>query len=83
MCPRGRREFVTDRHFLVVVPQPIGFCNLMERANRSAWFVSPALFFGQFLARHFVIKMQLPFFPSFPTVMPKWKADEIGALGHQ
>ena len=28
-------------------------------------------------------KMQLPFFSSFKAVMPKWKADERRALGHQ
>ena len=30
MCSWGGRESVSNRHFLVVVPQPIGFCSIKE-----------------------------------------------------
>ena len=43
MCPRGGGESVSNWHFLVVVPQTIGFCILQKQANRSTWFIFPRL----------------------------------------
>ena len=74
----GGRESVSNRHFHVVVQQPIGFCIMKKRANRRAWFIFSRLI------RHFLpCKMQHPFFSSFTAVMSKRKADESGALGNQ
>ena len=74
----GGRESVSNRHFHVVVQQPIGFCMMKKRANRRAWF-----FFSR-LIRHFLPgKMQHPFFSSFTAVMLKQKAEVNGTLGHQ
>ena len=38
---RGERESVSNGHLIVVVPQPICFCMLKERANLSACFIFP------------------------------------------
>ena len=69
-CARGGgRESIRNWHFLVVVP----------RANCSTCFIFLRLM-RHFLARHFLARCSFSF---FAVVMPKWKADKHGALGHQ
>ena len=51
----GEGESVSNWHFRVVVPQPIGFCVFEKQANCSTWFVFLCLI-CHFLARHFLAK---------------------------
>ena len=39
LCPGGGRVCISNQHFPVVVPQPIGFCILKKQANCSTWFI--------------------------------------------
>ena len=81
MCLRGGREFISNQYFHVDVPQPIGFCIFKKRAIRVQ--VHFPVLNASLPAETFPGKMQLPFFSLFAVVMPKWKADENRALGHQ
>ena len=64
----GRRESVSNQHFLVVVPQPIGFCILKKWAKCIACFIFPAL--NTPLSDETLPgKMQLPLFCLFPSVI--------------
>ena len=83
MCVSMGRERVSisNWHFLVVVPQPLGFCVLKKWASHSVWFVFPQ--YMSFPGETFPGKMQLPFFSLFAAVKPKQKADENRALGCQ
>ena len=55
VCLRGGREAISNWNFLVVVPQPPGFCILKKWANGSAWFTFLWLI-PHFLPRHFLAK---------------------------
>ena len=54
-CPREGRESISNRYFLVVVPQPISFCILKKRADHSAWFTFSRVI-PHFLSRYFLAK---------------------------
>ena len=51
----GGRDSVNNWHFLVVVPQPVGFCRLKRGANCWAWFIFLHLI-RHSLARRFLAK---------------------------
>ena len=54
-CPGGGKESISNWHFLMVVPQPVGFCILNKRVNYSIWIIFLCLI-RLFPARHFQAK---------------------------
>ena len=76
VCLRGGRESVSNQHFRVFGPQPIGFCILEKHISHSAWFIFLCLI-PHFLVRRLVAKCTFHCYSSFTVVMPmsegRWK----------